>query len=159
MTPQSLFPDLEPTIESRTQRIDADILSLLCGKSGGPLGLHLGDEEKRVLSVVRFRRGSANAITIKEIQARMRDGSAGEALSDRQIKQCVRTLRIEFHLPIGSSKRGSEGGYFVMVTKEDHAILHNQVMDQVRAELAILNAIDGREATLELLGQLSMEVR
>jgi hypothetical protein len=32
-------------------------------------------------------------------------------------------------------------------------------MDQVRAELAILNAIDGREATLELLGQLSMEVR
>jgi hypothetical protein len=71
----------------------------------------------------------------------------------------VRGLRLQFHLPIGSSKRGSAGGYFIMLTGEDHAILRAQVIDQVRAELEVLKAIDGPHAALELLGQLQLEVR
>jgi hypothetical protein len=154
MTQQSLFPEPEPTVEERIRCIDMDILALLCGKSGGPLGLVLSDNEKRVLTAVRYCRGAARAITIQD----MRSYKGCGTLSDREIKKAVRTLRINFRLPIGSSKQGSGGGYFIMLTKEDHTILRNQVLDQVRAELAVLKAVDGPRAALELLGQLQLEV-
>lgn len=154
MTPQSLFPDFAPSIEDRIQHIDGEILELLCGKPGGPLGLTLSDDEKRVLTAIRYRRGSHRAITIREMLEQMH----GVRLSDRQVKKSVRTLRVQFHLPIGSSKQGSEGGYFIMLTEEDHAILRNQVLDQVRAELEVLRSVDGPQAALELLGQLQLEV-
>lgn len=155
MTQQSLFPE---SIDERQKRIDVEIESLLYGNAGGPLHLRLSDDERRVLRAIRYRRGAANAISIAEMRDAMNRTSAG-ALGDREIKNIVRTLRLQFHLPIGSSKRGSAGGYFVMLTGEDHAILRAQVIDQVRAELEVLKAVDGPHAALELLGQLQLEVR
>jgi hypothetical protein len=155
MTQQSLFPE---SIEARRQKIDGQIEWLLFGNPGGPLKLRLGADEKRVLAQIRYRRGAVNAITIAEMREALGRTSAG-ALTDREIKNIVRGLRLQFHLPIGSSKRGSAGGYFIMLTGEDHAILRAQVIDQVRAELEVLKAIDGPHAALELLGQLQLEVR
>lgn len=155
MTEQSLFP---PSIEELRQTIDSEIEWLLFGNAGGPLNLVLSDNERRVLSKIRYRLGAANAISIAEIRAELGQFSA-DALTDREIKNIVRTLRLQFHLPIGSSKRGSSGGYFIMLTGEDHAILRAQVIDQVRAELEVLKAVDGPHAALELLGQLQLEVR
>ena len=152
MAEQSLFPDLGPTIEQRTQQIDAEILNLLMGKSGGPFGLCMSDDQKRVLRAIRYRRGAVNAISIRELQ-KVYDNT----MSDRTIKGIVHELRCTFHLPIGSSK-GTPGGYFVMISPEDHAILHSQVLDQVRAELAVLKATSGSRSALELLGQLQLEV-
>jgi hypothetical protein len=154
MTEQSLFPDLKPSIEERTQRIDSDILALLTGRSGGPFGLTLGPDEKRVLTFLRFRRGVKQSMAIREMQVRM---TKNDQLSDRQIKQAVRNLRMNFHLPIGSSKEAG-GGYFIMVTDEDHAILRRHILDQVRAELGVLRCVDGPSAALELLGQLQLEI-
>jgi hypothetical protein len=154
MTEQSLFPDMDVSIEQRVQNIDAEILWLLCGKPGGPLNLTLSDDEKAVLAAIRYSRGAANAYPIREMQRR----PGCERLTDREIKKAVRTLRINFRLPIGSSKQGSSGGYFIMLTDEDHSILRNQVLDQVRAELEVLKSVDGPRAALELLGQLQLEV-
>jgi meiotically up-regulated gene 157 (Mug157) protein len=66
---------------------------------------------------------------------------------------------MNYRLPIGSSKHGTDGGYFLMITGEDRAIWVKDVLDQVRAELAVLHAAAGQQATLELLGQLQIEVR
>jgi hypothetical protein len=154
MTEQSLFPE---SIEERRQTIDAQIEWLLFGKPGGPLGLTLSNDEKRVLTAIRYRRGAVNAISIADMREAMGRTAAG-ALTDREVKKIVRSLRVQFHLPIGSSKFGSNGGYFVMLTDKDHAILHSQVLDQVRAELEVLKAVDGPRAALELLGQLQLEV-
>jgi len=154
MTEQSLFPDLAVSIEQRRQTIDAEILWLLFGRPGGPLKLTLADDEKAVLAAIRYSRGAANACSIREIQRR----PGCERLTDREIKKAVRTLRINFRIPIGSSKQGSGGGYFIMLTDEDHSILRNQVLDQVRAELEVLKSLDGPRAALELLGQLQLEV-
>jgi hypothetical protein len=151
MTELSLFP--EP-VEERIQRIDAEILALLIGKSGGPLGLHLSHAERLVLSAIRFCRGAARAITIRD----MRNFKGCEELDAREIKEAVRALRINFRVPIGSSKMSSGGGYFIMLTAEDHSILHKQVLDQVRAEIEVLKAVDGPRTTLELLGQLQLEI-
>jgi hypothetical protein len=155
MSELSLFPDLDPSVEQRVRLLDQEISLLLCGLPGGPLRMTLSEDEKQVLSAIRYHRGSARAITIQKIRE-MYPKCAD--LTDRTIKEAVRTLRVQFHLPVGSSKHGRDGGYFLMFTPEDYSILHRQVLDQVRAELEVLKAVDGPRAALELLGQLQLEV-
>jgi hypothetical protein len=147
MVQSSLFPE---SAESQAHRLDADILSLIVGRPGGPLGLTLGEDEKAVLQLIRFRRGAANAIPLRDITERTR-------LDARSIKQAVRTLRMDFHLPIGSSKSSETGGYFLMITAADFAIWRKDVIDQARAQLNVLKAVNGKRATLEALGQLREE--
>jgi hypothetical protein len=153
MTPisDSLFPDLAPSIHEQIQALDLQIECLLYGRMVAGLSLSL--DERRVLRLIRYRRGAANAITIAEMQKQMHE----DRLSERQIKQIVRTLRINFRLPIGSNK-GGLGGYFLMISPEDHAILSAQILDQVRAEIEVLRAVSSRRAALDLLGQLQLEL-
>lgn len=148
MTQASLFPE---SVELRVSRLDGNIVHLLCGRSGGPLNIALEDTEKHVLDCLRFRRGIKNAMSIREIQERTR-------LEPRTIKQAVRTLRLNFHLPIASWKHAERGGYFLIVDEEDRAAWVKDVLDQVRAELLVLRAAAGAQAGLELLGQLRMEI-
>lgn len=148
MVQTSLFAD---TREERIRAVDHEIECLLYGRSGGPLGLTLGDDERAVLGQIRFRRGADRAIALRDIH---RDTK----LDIRTIKQAVRTLRLNFHLPIGSSKDGSAGGYYLMISSEDRAIWAKDVIDQVRAQLAVLRAANGRQAALEALGQLRTEL-
>ena len=144
----ALFP--EP-LEVRIAKLDATILALIMGHSGGPLGLQLSEDERKVLRLVRFARGAANAVPLREVQSRTE-------LDPRSIKQAVRNLRVNFRLPVGSAKSSSGGGYFLMITAEDRALWTKDVLDQVRAEVAVLRAALGRQSTLELLGQLRMEL-
>jgi len=149
ITQPMLFPE---SPEAQIARLDSEILNLLLGHSGGPLGLPMADDEKKVLRTIRYARGLANAITIAEIREKT-------DYDVRVVKKCVRALRMNYRLPIGSSKHGTDGGYFLMITGEDRAIWVKDVLDQVRAELAVLHAAAGQQATLELLGQLQIEVR
>jgi hypothetical protein len=147
-----LFPESHETqIDMEIRRLDADILCLLVGRAGGPLGLTLGQDEKAVLEMIRYRRGAKNAIPLRDIQQRTK-------LDVRTIKQAVRTLRMDFHLPIGSSKSSESGGYYLMITADDRAIWRKDVLDQVRAQIDVLRAANGRQAALEALGQLCEEL-
>ena len=145
----SLFPE---SPELRISRIDGLMVHLLCGRPGGPLNLTLEADDKAVLECLRFRRGIPNAMPIRDIQQRTK-------LDPRLIKQAVRNLRVNFHLPIGSWKHSERGGYFVIVDDEDLAAWVKDVLDQVRAEIGVLKAAAGHKVSLELLGQLQMEVR
>jgi hypothetical protein len=143
----SLFP--EPR-EAVIARCDAEILGLLTGAPGGPRGMTLEEDEKKVLRELRFRRGLQRALTIRDLHA-------ATGIGARTIKEIVRNLRLTFRLPIGSSKRGAEGGYYLMVTAEDEAAWVNDVLSQVKAEMEVVRAaVRGRES-LERLRQLSME--
>jgi hypothetical protein len=144
----SLFPE---SIELRISRLDGNIVHLLCGRPGGPLNIALEDAEKHVLDCLRFRRGIKNAMPIREIQERAK-------LEPRTIKQAVRTLRLNFHMPIASWKYAERGGYFLIVDEADRAAWVKDVLDQVRAELLVLRAAAGAQAGLELLGQLRIEI-
>ncbi|MDR3797992.1 MAG: hypothetical protein P4K93_07555 [Terracidiphilus sp.] len=147
-TQSSLFP--EP-VEVQVHRLDAAIASLLFGGRGGPLNLRLADDEKAVLEMIRYRRGAAKSISLRDIQQRTK-------LDPRTIKQAVRTLRLNFRLPIGSSKNSESGGYYLMISAEDRAIWRKDVLDQVRAQVDVLRAADGHQAALEALGQLREEL-
>ncbi len=148
-TQLSLLPESE---EMRIQRLDGEILNLLCGGHGGPLRLELDPDEKAVLDCLRYRRGIKNAMTIREIHERTK-------LDPRAVKQAVRALRLNFRLPIASWKNADRGGYYLICDAADRAAWVKDVTDQVRAELAVLHAAAGRQAGLELLGQLQLEVR
>jgi hypothetical protein len=65
---------------------------------------------------------------------------------------------MSFHLPIGSSKHSTKGGYFLMVSDADRAVWRGDVTDQIRAEVEVLRAADGHSGALEVLGQLQMEL-
>lgn len=148
-TQPSLFPESR---EVAIARLDSEILMLLMGHAGGSLGIDLDVAEKNVLRAIRYMRGLSSTIPISELQRITK-------LSARQIKEVVRTLRMNFHLPIGSSKRSGTGGYYLIVTAADRAAWVKDVLDQVRAELAVVRAAAGPQATLELLGQLHMEAK
>lgn len=148
-TEQSLFPESEQTV---AERIDSTVLMLLTGHAGGPLGMSLGDKEKVVLTLLRYKRGLKNAVSIREIQEKTR-------LSPRTVKEVVRGLRVNFALPIGSSKSGKVGGYYIVITPEDARSWGKDLFGQVRAEVAAFRAAIGPEITAELVGQLSLEVR
>jgi hypothetical protein len=147
----SLFPESELEAASRIAgELDAYILALITGRDGGPMGLALDDNQKAVLQILRYKRGMGNAIGLAEIVQRL-------SLNGRTVKGIIRELRMSWQLPIGSSKHGTEGGYYLMITDADRAVWTKDVLDQVRAELAVLRAAAGRQAGLELLGQLHME--
>lgn len=146
-TQPSLFPQTEMEM---VQRLDSEICNLLFGRRGGPLELTLDQGEIAVLRAIRFCRGLNKAINLREIQRL-------SGLDVRSIKGIVRVLRINFRLPIGSCKHSTEGGYYLMITDADRAAWAKDVLDQVRAELAVLRAAAGHKAGLELLGQLHME--
>lgn len=147
-TQPSLFADSR---EMRIQQLDSEILQLLSGTHGGPMGLRMSDDERAVLTMIRYRRGSANAIKLADIQQRTK-------LHVRTIKEAVRTLRMNYHLPIGSSKQAETGGYFLMLSADDFAIWRRDVIDQMRAQAAVLRAACGHQAALEALGQLRAEL-
>jgi hypothetical protein len=148
MVQTSLFPE---DLQTRVRRIDDEILRLLMGKPGGPLQIPLSDEEKMVLENIRYHRGLTNAVNIGEIHAHTK-------LNVRTIKAAVRTLRLNFRVPIGSCKHATEGGYYIMIDAGDRATWIKDITDQIRAEAAVLRAAADDQAALEMLGQLRMEI-
>ena len=142
-----LFP---PTPDEMAGEVDDQIRDLIMGYSGGPLGLTLGTIEKSILRSLRFHRGHENALSIGKLQQDL-------DVDARTIKQAVRTLRLNYRLPIGSSKQSSGGDYYIMLTPQDVAIWSKDVLDQVRAEVAVLRAAAGDQVGLEILGQLRNE--
>lgn len=148
MTNQTrLFPD---STEERSARIDREIGMLILGHPGGALNMVLNDQERSVLRALRTRIGRANTITIEELRKIVN-------LDPRTIKGVVRSLRINFHLPVGSSKHTSDGGYYLMVSQEDRALWVATVTEQIRAEAAVVRAAAGKMEAREMLGQLSLE--
>lgn len=144
MMHDGLFP---PTAEEIAERVDREIRDLLLGHHGGPLGLLMEAPEKDVLRCLRGHAGVAKAI-------RLRDVCEATKLDVRNVKSIVRGLRMKFRLPIGSSKNGAEGGYFLMVTDADRAVWAKDVLDQVRAEVSVLRSAAGQKVALELAGQI-----
>lgn len=128
---------------------DREIMALISGHGTGRFGEHLSAEESAVLKIVRFHTSSANPITIRALRERTK-------LSERQIKDCVRTLRLNFRVAIGSSRNGERGGYFLILTPEDMSIFLSSAMRQIQAELEVVRAIAGPERVAELLGQISL---
>lgn len=87
-------------------------LLVLGGQTGGPWPLT--DECKAVLGVLIYHKGAASAIQIKEI-------SEYTKLSDRAVKDAVRSLIVDFKVRIAGSRQEPYGYYLVMSAEEARA--------------------------------------
>ncbi len=150
MVQETLFTDLAAgDREARRQYVDRQIEDLAYGKPS--FGLSCAEQERTVLRAIRFHRGAENAVSIREITNLTK-------IEAREVKNIVRTLRCNFHLPIGSSKHATKGGYFIILTQEDQAIFDSDFLGQIRAQVDAHRAVSGPHRTRELLGQLQMEI-
>jgi len=148
LTAAAVQPGLFPETEAeRVQRIDAEILALLMGKPGGKFGETLKPKENAVLSAVRFRRGHANTVTIREI-------SRQTGLGERAVKDAAQSLRLSFRVPIAASKLGLRGGYFIAITEQDLNIMIANIRDQVRTEIDVMKVFIGERAALDIIDAL-----
>lgn len=152
MTTQPQLFELRPAEEierERTAEIDRRIQDLLTGKAV-VLGFTLSEQEKAVLGAIRYKRGAAHAIPVRELSRRF-------GLDDRRLRQIVRSLRLNYRLPIGSSRDATGGGYYIIVSADDLLTYLKGPLEQVRAELQVVEAVAGKQAARELLGQLRLD--
>jgi hypothetical protein len=84
-------------------------LALHAGEVGGPWPLT--GRDPKVLGVLIYHKGAASAIQIKEI-------SAYTKLSDRAVKDAVRSLIVDFKVRIAGSRQEPYGYYLVMTADE-----------------------------------------
>ena len=88
--------------------IDRRVHDALMGRGPWPLT----ESQRRLLEMLRFRRGRTRALSIDELMVRV--GS-----NPRAIKKDIRELVIAFKLPIVASRDGETGGYYFPVTAEE----------------------------------------
>jgi hypothetical protein len=108
--------------------------------------------EQRVYYEISWRHGQQYAIPIAEIQRHT-------GLSERTIKDAVRTLRLAHLQPI-ASRRQPPYGYFMIGTAAEleetvHA-MRSQAIEELRVCFALLGR--NRSRLRELLGQMEIEV-
>jgi len=97
------------------QRVD----QVLAGRQGK---YDLPPEGRKLLALLKWHKGAARAIPLREIRERL-SGSGGQSdINDREIKWLAKVLTEDFGIPVGASRGGGDAGphgYFLCVTPED----------------------------------------
>lgn len=93
--------DPEAALEQR-------VAEVLAGRQGK---YPLPPEAKRLLELLRWHRGAAHAIPLREVGEKL-------DLGDRELKEMAKVLTEDFAIPIGASRQ-QPYGYFLCVTAAD----------------------------------------
>jgi hypothetical protein len=123
-------------------------LLVLADQTGGPWPIT--PELKKVLGLLIYHKGAAAAIQIKEI-------SAYTKLSDRAVKDAVRSLIVDFKVRIAGSRQEPYGYYLVMTAEEARAaaspLVHEALNLLQRAEV-----LTDEHFITEQNGQMRIEI-
>jgi hypothetical protein len=130
----------------RVRDVDGEVMQVLMGKGPWPLT----DEQRHVLERLRWAKGAANAISIRELSERTK-------LGEREIKDAVRSLVIDFDLAIGG-RRQEPYGYFLILTAEELEDSLRPLGHEIRALLLRYKKLGNKHRLLQLLGQIKAEL-
>lgn len=111
----------------------------------------LSANERQLLGILKAHVGRENAIPIDRICERMR-------IADREVKDIVQGLRLNFKLQIGASRSGTGGGYYLGRTQEEMVESSSQMLNQAFTMIRVVAAIRGHSDATEFLGQLRQEL-
>lgn len=143
------FPELADYRRDVEQQI-AELLCLAAAKADGPVPIRATKEQRMLLQVLRYHFGRPNAIPLAEICARTK-------LGEREVKNLMRSLVVDFKVRIGAARTQPFGYY--LVTNADEAKEAAQVYESEIVELARrVRVLRGAHFTAELLGQLRMQM-
>lgn len=130
----------------REAEVLTQIGNLLLGKGPWPLT----PEQKTLLYAMEFHIGRAKAVQLARLCELTR-------LKDREVKNLMRSLVVDFKVRIGAA-RTEPYGYYLIVTA-DEAKEAAQVYESEIIELAKrVRVLRGREFVAELLGQIRMKL-
>jgi hypothetical protein len=116
----------------------------------GYRGVMLTARQRSLLYIVADRKGLARAISIGELAERLKT-------SPREIKACVRDLRLVFRVRIGSSRDGEAGGFYLIATKQELLDTVRPFVRQAQSEFEIVKALCEPHELAELEGQMRLE--
>jgi hypothetical protein len=147
MTQSALFETRTPEqiAEERRGCLDEQVANLLLGKTPFCITEH----QRRLLHILAKRYGRDRAISIGELKQRLE-------ISERAIKDMVRSLVTDFFLPVGASRNGSDGGYYLVMTAEEARSTAQPYIDEALKLLKRASVLVGHRAILELRGQLAI---
>ena len=107
------------------------------------------EDQRRLLGMLKARRGRENAVPIGEICERLR-------MTPRQVKDLVQDLRLNFRVQIGASRDASEGGYFLGTNREEMVASSNQMLHQAVTMLKVVHVMRAEHDSEDLLRQVRL---
>jgi hypothetical protein len=134
--------------EDHAAEVDALVEATLAGTRGP--GWPLAIEAEKLLRALRSAHGARLARPIRELAPLLN-------LTEREVKQAVRTLVVEFRLPIVGS-RVEPHGYYLAVTTAERMQAARTLKHEVRALCLRIRALESQQEMLEYLGQLRAEL-
>src|SRR5574341_483575 len=142
--------DPEAAIE---QRVD----EVLAGRQGK---YALPAEAKRLLELLRWHRGAARAIPLREIAERLtaRCGCGKAIVTDRELKEMAKVLTEDFGIPIGASRQPPYG-YFLCVTAEDLERAAEPYIHELISLARRLRALRGPQMVEHAFQQCRLELK
>jgi len=106
----------------------------------------LSQRQRRLVELLRGRQGASLAMPCKELEAKL-------TCDDRAIRSDVRSLVMDFHLPIVASRDSDTGGYFFAVTHEERVRYTEQYINEGKKLFARAAIIRNERDIAKLLGQ------
>lgn len=119
--------------------------------AGAPIpGWPAPDQARQVLEALRTARGAAAARPIRELAEQL-------GIEPREVKKWVRSLVVEFHLPIVGS-RIPPYGYYLAISESERTYASATLKCEIRALAQRVQALEGKQTLREFLGQLRMDL-
>lgn len=134
----------------RTAALDARINELLYRFDAQVKPWPLTAEQRDLLRLLQWHKSVAQAITIADISAKL-------SIDARAVKEAVRSLVVDFRLPIMGSRRPPYG-YYLAITPEEIS----QGLKTLRGEIVELarriRSVESTNYLREMLGQIAVEL-
>jgi len=130
----------------RMDQVDRQVMDVLCGRSRFPVS----DRQIDLLRILRSKYGMGRAVQIGELAERIN-------INPRTIKEEIRGLVVDHQLPIGASRDGERGGYYLITTPEEAAAATADYKKEIVALARRVRVLEGQKGINELLGQLRIE--
>jgi len=134
---------LDPAAEA-----DRQIGEVLAG--GGLYPWPLPEEARKILEELRWHKGSYNPVTIASLSQRL-------GFSDREIKEHVRSLIVDFGIRIVGA-RGKHAGYYIAISAADVEAACRTLEREIVALARRVRALRGAQYLNELLGQVPLKL-
>jgi hypothetical protein len=126
--------------------LQAHIDDVLFGRAGP---WPLSDSERKVLHMLRYRQGAANARPLAELASELQ-------VQPRWVKALVKSLIEDFGLAIGATRQ-EPYGYFLCVTPGDIEDAIRPLVHEIVSLARRVRMLGGPERVAEMFGQLQLE--
>lgn len=124
--------------------VDGAIADAVAGRGAWEMDI----DTKRLLWILTEHKGASNPIPLRELIAKT-------GIEGRELKAMVRSLVVDFEIPIGAS-RAEPVGYYMAMNATERLAAARPYIHEIRKLASRVKALIGGQAFIEELGQMRM---